>query len=161
MNEKAMTAWLGQWEVISHDAKTGKELWREKIRPNLITDDGLNMFRDALKGTVTDCKIKYVALGNDATAPANNQTTLVAEQFRKIVTSQNVDPVTAGKLYTELYIADTEANSFKCEEVAWFAGSAASATVDTGIMIARVLYSRQKSSTESWTIRRTDTMQRA
>ena len=161
MNEKAMTAWLGQWEVISHDAKTGKELWREKIRPNLITDDGLNMFRDALKGTVTDCKIKYVALGNDPTAPGNNQHILVAEQFRKVVTSQNPDPVTVGKLYTEVYLADTEANTFKCEEIGWFAGANASTTKDTGIMIARVLYSRQKSSTESWTIRRTDTMQRA
>ena len=153
--------WLGQWEIIAHDKETGKELWRDDIRPNLITDDGLDMFRDILKGDVTDGKIKYVALGNDATAPANNQTTLVAEQFRKIVTSQNVDPVTAGKLYTEVYLADTEANTFKCEEIGWFAGANASTTKDTGIMIARVLYSRQKSSTESWTIRRTDTMQRA
>ena len=161
MKEKAITAWLGQWEVIAHDVKTSRELWRDQIRPNLITDDGLNMFRDALKGTVTDCKIKYVGLGNDPTAPANNQTTLVAEQFRKVVTSQNPDPVTAGKLYTEVYIADVEANGFKCEEIGWFAGANASTTKDTGIMIARVLYSRQKSSTESWTIRRTDTMQRA
>ena len=161
MNEKALTAWLGQWEVISHDKNTGRELWRDQIRPNLITDDGLNMFRDALKGTVTDCKIKYVGLGNDATTLANDQHILVAEQFRKVVTSQNVDPVTAGKLYTEVYLADTEANEFKCEEIGWFAGTNASTTKDTGIMIARVLYSRQKSSTESWTIRRTDTMQRA
>lgn len=160
MKEKAITAWLGQWEVIATDVQ-GNELWRDQIRPNLIMDDGLNMFRDALKGTVTDCKIKYVGLGNDSTAPSNNQHILVAEQFRKVVTSQNPDPVTPGKLYTEVYIADTEANGFKCEEIGWFAGVNASTTKDTGIMIARVLYSRQKSSTESWTIRRTDTMQRA
>lgn len=161
MKEKAITAWLGQWEVIAHDKETGKELWRDQIRPNLIMDDGLDMFRDILKGDVTDGKIKYVALGNDSTAPVNNQKKLVAEQFRKVVTSQNPDPVTVGKLYTEVYISDVEANSFKCEEIGWFAGAAASTTKDTGIMIARVLYSRQKSSTESWTIRRTDTMQRA
>lgn len=160
MNEKAITAWLGQWEIVAKDAQ-GCELWRDQIRPNLIMDDGLNMFRDALKGTVTDCKIKYVALGNDPTAPTNADVKLVAEQFRKVVTSQNPDPVTAGKLYTEVYIADVEANGFKCEEIGWFAGVNASTTKDTGIMIARVLYSRQKSSTESWTIRRTDTMQRA
>lgn len=158
---RTKTNWVGQWEIIAHDKETGKELWRDQIRPNLIMDDGLNMFRDILKGDVTDGKIKYVALGNDSTAPANDQSTLVAEQFRKAVTSQNVDPVTVGKLYTELYIADTEANSFKCEEIGWFAGASATSSVDTGIMIARVLYSRQKSSTESWTIRRTDTMQRA
>ena len=159
MDEKVRTGWLGQWELEISEGGKVKEI--VPLQHNLITDAGLNMFRDALKGDVTDCQIKYVGLGNDATAPANNQTTLVAEQFRKIVTSQNVDPVTAGKLYTEVYIADTEGNDFKCEEVAWFARSAASATVDTGIMIARVLYSRQKSSTESWTFRRTDVVQRA
>lgn len=151
--------WFGKWEVIAHD-RTGKELWREEIRPNLIEDDGLNMFRDILRGTVTDGKIKYVALGNDSTAPANEHHQLVAEQFRKPVTSQNPDPITAGKLYTEVYIADTEANAFKCEEIGWFAGATATATANSGIMIARVLYSRQKLSTESWTIRRTDTIAR-
>lgn len=159
MNEKVITGWLGQWELEIRENDKIKEI--VPLRHNLITDAGLNMFRDALKGDVTDCQIKYVGLGNDATAPANGDTKLVAEQFRKIVTSQNVDPVTAGKLYTEVYIADTEANAFKCEEVAWFAGSAAAVAADSGIMIARVLYSRQKSSTESWVFRRTDTLQRA
>jgi hypothetical protein len=159
LDEKVRTGWLGQWELEIRENGQIKEI--VPLNHNLITDAGLNMFRDALKGDVTDCEIKYVGLGNDATAPANADTKLVAEQFRKIVTSQNVDPVTAGKLYTEVYIADTEANAFKTEEVAWFAGATASATVDTGICIARVLYSRQKSSTESWTFRRTDTIQRA
>lgn len=160
MNEKARTAWFGYWEVIATDKNTGQELWRDEVRPNLITDAGLNMFRDVLKGDVTDGEIKYVALGNDSTAPGNNQTTLVAEQFRKIVTSQNVDAVTPGKLYTEVYISDVEANAFKCEEIGWFAGAAAAGTANSGIMIARVLYSRQKAATESWTIRRTDTIAR-
>jgi len=155
---KENTSWLGQWEIEIRENGKIKEVI--PLKPNLITDAGLNMFRDALNGDVTDCKIKYVALGNDATAPANNQTKLVAEQFRKVVTSQDNDPVVAGKLYTELYVADTEGNDFKTEEIGWFAGAAASATVDTGIMIARILYSRQKSATESWTIRRTDTISR-
>lgn len=155
---KEISSWLGQWEIEIRENGKIKEL--VPIDHNLITDAGLNMFRDALKGDVTDCEIKYVALGSDATAPANNQTTLVAEEFRKIVTSQNVDPVTAGKLYTELYVADTEANTFKTEEIGWFAGAAASDTVDTGIMIARILYSRQKAATESWTIRRNDQLSR-
>lgn len=159
MNVKVITGWLGEWELEIREGGQVKEI--VPLTHNLITDAGLNMFRDILKGDVTDGKIKYVGLGNDATAPANSQADLVAEQFRKIVTSQNVDPVTAGKLYTEVYIADTEANAFKCEEMAWFAGAAASGTADSGIMIARVLYSRQKSSTESWTFRRTDTVQRA
>ena len=158
MNEVINSNWLGQWELEIRENNQIKEL--VLLTHNLITDAGLNMFRDALKGDVTDCEIKYVALGSDATAPANDQTALVAEEFRKVVTSQNVDPITAGKLYTELYVADTEGNSFKTEEIGWFAGVGATATVNTGICIARILYSRQKASTESWTVRRTDQISR-
>lgn len=155
---KENTSWLGQWEIEIRENGNIKEVI--PFKQNLITDAGLNMFRDALNGDITDCKIKYVALGNNATAPANDQTQLIAEQFRKAVTSQNNDPVTQGKLYTELYVADTEGNDFKCEEIGWFAGVAAGPGANTGIMIARILYSRQKSATESWTIRRTDTISR-
>jgi len=158
LKENIISNWLGQWEIeISENGRVKETV---PLKHNLITDAGLNMFRDALKGDITDMQIKYVALGNDATAPANADVQLVAEQFRKVVTSANVDPVTAGKLYTELYIADTEANAFKCEEIGWFAGVGATATVNMGICIARVLYSRQKASTESWTLRRTDTISR-
>lgn len=155
---KVDTNWLGQWEIEIKENGKIKEIL--PLKHNLLTDAGLNMFRDGLKGDITDMQIKYVALGNNATAPADSDTKLIAEQFRKIATSRDVDPVTPGKLYTELYIADTEANAFKCEEIGWFAGVAASATADTGICIARILYSRQKLATESWTIRRTDTLSR-
>ena len=155
---KETSNWLGQWELEIRENGNLKEI--VSLAHNLITDAGLNMFRDALKGDITDMQIKYVALGNGATAPANADVQLVAEQFRKVVTSANVDPVTAGKLYTELYAADTEANAFKTEEIGWFAGVGATATVNTGICIARILYSRQKYSTESWTLRRTDTISR-
>lgn len=155
---REISKWLGQWEIEIRENRKIKEV--APLQHNLITDAGLNMFRDALKGDVADCEIKYVALGNGAAAPANADTTLVAEQFRKEVTSAVVDPVTAGKLYTELYVSDTEGISFKCEEIGWFAGAGAAADIDTGIMIARILYSRQKANTESWTIRRTDTVSR-
>ena len=155
---KETSNWLGQWEIEIRESGEIKEV--TGLTRNLITDAGLNMFRDALKGDIADMHIKYVALGNGATAPANADTQLLSEQFRKVVTSQDVDPVMAGKLYTELYVIDTEANAFKCEEIGWFAGVGASAAVNTGICIARILYSRQKYSTESWTVRRTDQISR-
>jgi hypothetical protein len=160
MDHQAVAKWIGQWELVITDTKTGKVKSTEVIKPNLITDAGLNMMRDLLRGTITDGKIKYVALGDGATAPAVGQTKLVNERFRKIVTSQNPDAVTAGKLYTEVYISDVEGNGFTCEEMGWFAGAGASGSTDSGIMVARVLYSKEKSATESWTIRRTDTIAR-
>lgn len=159
LNIEAVTGWLGQWEVVITDQDGNVET--TGIRPNLITDAGLNLFRDLLSGAVTDGEIKYVALGSGNAAPANGQTGLISEQFRKLVTYQDNDPITPGRLITELYVTDAEANGFKTEEIGWFAGSAAAAGANTGVMIARVLFSRQKNSLESWTIRRIDTIGRA
>lgn len=156
--EKALLGWLGKWEMIIRD-RAGNIIERTGLRPNLITDAGLNMFRDLLSGAITDGEIKYVALGSGSTAPANDQTQLVAEEFRKLVTSQT-NQAAAGELETILFVADSEANTFTTEEIGWFAGAAASATANTGIMIARVLYSRAKTNMESWTIRRLDKVTR-
>lgn len=156
--EKALHGWLGKWEIIIQD-RAGNIIECTGLRPNLITDVGLNMLRDALSGAIADGEIKYVALGSGNTAPANGQTQLVTEEFRKAVTSQ-ANQATAGELETILFVADTEANTFTTEEIGWFAGTAASGTADTGVMIARVLYSRAKTNLESWTIRRLDQIKR-
>lgn len=156
---KEISGWLGRYEIIIRDLD-GNIIERTGLRQNLITDAGLNMFRDLLSGAITDGEIKYVGLGSGATAPASGQTRLTTEQFRKLVTSQT-NGTAAGELETLVYIADTEANSFRCEEIGWFAGATAGAGANTGIMVARVLYSRQKTNLESWTIRRVDTIGRA
>lgn len=153
------SGWLGEWEVVIRD-KDGNIIERTGIVPNLITDDGLDMFRDLLHSTITDGGIKYIALGSGTTVPANSDHQLASEQFRKLTTVQTNDATIAGKLVTELYVADTDANSFKTEEIGWFAGSGATATANSGILIARVLYSRQKNNLESWTIHRVDTIGR-
>ena len=150
---------MGAFEVI-HKNKNNEIIKIEKLRPNLITDAGLNLLRDALKGEVTDIEIKYVALGSNSTAPAVDQTILISEEFRKEVTEQINDPLTAGKLYTEVYIADAEANDFEINEIGWFAGSATSSTINTGTLIARVLYNFQKDNATSMIIRRVDTFKR-
>lgn len=155
---KDISSWIGQWALEIRE--NGKVKDCILLTHNLLTDEGLNMFRDALRGGISDLEIKYVALGNGSASPLNADTQLLAEQFRKGVTAQDVDPIIAGKLYTELYISDMEANDFKCEEIGWFAGVGATMTVNSGICIARILYSRQKYSTESWTIRRTDSISR-
>ncbi len=121
---------------------------------NLITTVGLNMVRDGLYGDVSDLEVKYFALGSDSTAPTIGDTTLGTETFRKIRTSQS-KPGNGQSKFT-LYIAPGEAIG-AIEEFGWFAGAAAGAGADTGIMIARVLYSRVKTALESITIERTDT----
>jgi len=153
------TGWLGEWEIIIRD-RCGNVIERTGLRPNLIMDAGLNMFADLLAGTITDGEIKYVALGSGSAPSTLDMAKLADEKWRKLVTYQQKDPATPGVLYTELFVSDDEANDFHCQEIGWFAGSGATGTKDSGIMIARVLYNRQKTNLESWTIRRTDTIRR-
>ncbi len=126
---------------------------------NMVMNCAKNMMRDGLKGTVTDFKIKYVALGSSTTAVANTQTQLGSEQFRKAVTQQSAGGT--GVLTTTSYIASYEGNSFTIEEIGWFAGSTATASANSGVMVARVLYHRAKTNLESITITRDDTLSAA
>ncbi len=125
---------------------------------NLITTVGLSMARNFLKGTIADGQIKYMAMGSDSTVPALADTTLGTETFRKANTAQ----VTSGDdaLITTTYVSPSE-NAVQIEEIGWFAGAAAGAGADSGIMISRVLYSRLKTTLESVQVVRTDTIQEA
>ncbi len=123
---------------------------------NLVMTVGKNMFRDSLKGAVGDLQIKRLAIGGSSTAPAVGQTTLVSEFFRKAITSQ-VDGAT-GVLVSTTWVGPYEANTPKIEELGWFAGVLATDSEDSGIMVSRTLYSRQKTVLESLQIERTDTI---
>lgn len=122
---------------------------------NLITTVGLNMVRDGFYGDVVDFEIKYLAVGDDDTAPALADTTLGNEVFRKATTSHS-KPADAQHKHT-VYIAPAEAVGV-IEELGWFAGAAAGAGADSGIMISRILYSRTKTALESIQVERTDTI---
>ncbi len=113
-----------------------------------LTDSGRNLVRDARRGLVTDLKIKYVAIGTSSTAPAAGQTQLLAEVFRKPVTSMASAPPTGQETFT-LYLSPGDAVSIGIQEVGWFAGSTATATANSGVMVARGLYAHTKLSSES------------
>lgn len=137
---------------------------------NQITDVGRNLMADALAeqdnvgASVTSFRIRYVSLGSDAASIlplAASNTTLGAEKFRKAPAS-TARPST-GQRTTTAYIAPAEACSsggtgtnFTIQEIGFHAGVSATATTDSGIMVARVLYTRAKSASESLQIVRTD-----
>jgi len=144
--------WDGDVSITVKD-KWGNpiEVWRKH---NMIMDLGKNMIRDVLSGATSDGKIKYIALGDNVAALASNQTTLGDELFRKATTTQS--STVTGQIVTTNFIDTTEATSFTIQEIGWFAGPLASSSANTGIMVARILYSRAKSSSESLVVDRTD-----
>lgn len=124
---------------------------------NLIVNTGKNHFRDVLSGAVVDGEIKALAWGLSNTAPNISQTRLVTESGRKQVTNQR-NGASVGQLITTVYIAPTEGN-VSIRELGWFAGPSTSfVTPNTGTMIARVLYTRDKNQLESIQVDRTDTI---
>lgn len=125
---------------------------------NLITDAGLNYVRDLLDGSINQpTQIQYIALGSSITAPAAADVKLGNEFFRKAVTKQDL-PGT-GQVSSTCYVAPYESNQ-QIEEIGVYAGPNATATVDTGVLVARVLWSHLKTELESLQIVRTDTISR-
>lgn len=146
--------WQGKVRIIACNLDGSVKDVTEIDLINKINDLDLNMMRDALKGTVIDLKLKHMGWGNDNTAPVAGDTKLGDEFGRKQVTKQE-DGAT-GILVTTTYIAPYEGNDKKIEELAWFAGVDATDTKDSGILVGRVLYSRQKTELESLQCERTD-----
>jgi hypothetical protein len=123
---------------------------------NLVMNAAKNAYAGFLSaGIPVDLTIRYMGVGSSNTAVAATQTQLVSEQFRQQVTVQAAG--STGVMVTTTYISPFNCNAFTTQELAWFAGPLATVTANSGLMIARVLYSHAKTSLESITVTRTDT----
>lgn len=159
--------WDGYGDILVFDESDPDDPHRLTERyewHNQICDTGRNLIADILGArTTTGLNISYVALGSDngtITPVATTNTQLGAEQFRKAYTSSARSATGANQ--TIGYIAPNEACSsggtgtnFTINEIGWFAGAATS-TANSGILVARILYTRAKAQTESLQITRTD-----
>jgi len=115
------------------------------------TTAGLNALRDANSGA-TNPKVFYIALGDDATAVSTSHTKLINERFRKAITTYATGAT--GIITAQIYVEPTEAVGITVREVGVFVGSTASSAANTGIMLARMLYSPEhtKLGTENMVI---------
>lgn len=119
---------------------------------NMITTLGLNTLIATLRGE--SAEINYVAWGNGNTAPALSDVALDNETGRKQITKAEAGD--DGENITTCYLAPYEANG-QIEEIGWFVGG--TAVTDSGTLIARVLYSHEKTDSESILIERTDAIE--
>jgi len=111
-----------------------------------ITTVGKNLIRDGLSNANKPL-ISYVALGTDSTAPSAGDTALKAEAFRKAVTSYTNG--STGEILVNMYLSPADAVGLVIAEVGFFGGSSASTTANSGVLLARGLYSHTHVNTES------------
>ena len=149
-----ISGWLGEYDILIK-CKDGT-IERQHIK-NRITNAGLNMIRDGLKGDIYDIELKYLALGTSDIAIDDTQTQLGTEGFRTAFVSQTTPQM--GQLQSTALVLDTEA-VINIREIGIFAGSGATGTANSGIMVSRILWSRDKTNLESIQFVRTDTIGR-
>lgn len=113
-----------------------------------LTNAYANLRRDAALDGTTDTRIYYLAIGTNNTAPSASDTQLHAEVFRKAITASEAGAAAGEGIFT-LYLAPQEAIGVAIAEVGWFAGSSASAAANSGVLVARGLYSHTKTANES------------
>lgn len=130
-------------------------------KENLIMTRFFNYDSLPIVGTNTadDVKFKHCGIGDDNTAPTSTDTTLGNEVYRVALAYQVTDG--AGEAISEFYITDTEFSG-DIEELGIFSGNSsddwnAGAGADTGELLAHILWSHTKTTSEEILIQRTDT----
>ncbi len=167
--------WMTNVKVVVKDLD-GNILEIKELH-NLIPTISLNKVRDFWYGTITDGKIRSMAVGRDNTVPALTDTALGQETFRKAITTYTL-PGDA-QLKSMTYISPNEAVGL-IEEIGWFVNFAAddfllaetgdAVLMETGdhlildgagVLFSRVLYNKTKTDLESLQVERTDTIREA
>jgi hypothetical protein len=156
INVGEKTKWMGTWNIKVLDKNT-KEILEEIEIQNRIMDAALDELAEVFLGTAPDLQVEYLGLGTSNTPLTNTQTMLVSEIFRAPYISQ--DKTGVGEITTTFYVIDIEAVA-QIEEIGIFAGSGATVTKDSGKMISRILWSRNKTSNEEIHFTRKDSLSR-
>lgn len=136
--------WQGKFIIKTKDGT--------EIINNKVMDTALSRLVKALSGN-SDIQIKYLALGTSDTPVTISDTKLGNEIFRTLVSNQELTGV--GELTTDFVILDNEAVG-SIREMGIFGGSTATSAANSGILISRILWSKEKTNSEEINIKRID-----
>lgn len=132
----------GKLTVQVHNAYDGR-LLREEVIDNLVVDTGYALMASILAGRAD--KPSTIALGTSGTAASVGQTALVAEVYRKGISSANVNGKQVS-FYT--FIASTQGNGFTFLEAGLFSSS----TMFARTVFSSIAKTSAISITITWTI---------
>lgn len=124
---------------------------------NRITDRALNEIMKVLQGENTDMELKYLALGTSNAPIQDTDIQLGNEIFRTQFQSKELTGI--GVLESVAIVLPAEAVG-TIEEIGIFGGSTATEEPNTGIMISRILWHREKTSLEELQFTRIDSISR-
>ncbi|QOR34446.1 hypothetical protein IMX26_13240 [Clostridium sp. 'deep sea'] len=127
----------------------------EEVGEVMVTTNALNLLRDALNGDSVNAEINYIAIGDDTTAVTGNETQLGNELKRVPITSRSKS--NDGVLDTVAELLDSD-GAYNIREVGFIAGG--TDTVNSGTLISRVIYSKDKTTLESLRFNAKNTIKR-
>lgn len=148
--------WQGIFKIKVFNKDTGK--FEEETINNRIMDVALSELIGTLNNVAPDLELKFLALGISNIPITDNQTQLGNEIFRTQYATR--ETTNNSELTSSFSVLDTEAVG-QIEEIGIFAGATATSTVNTGTMISRILWSKNKTSQEEIQFTRIDRMVRA
>ena len=136
----------GVYTFTLENIETGEK--RVIVKENLIPTAGRAFIASRLAqvGSPQDIKVNYTALGTGVTAPANGDTQLQTETYRKAVASATSSGATS--YFTAFYTAPEVTGTFK--EAGMFINGSAGA--NTGTLFSRVAVDITKTNLETLTI---------
>lgn len=146
------------------------KILEQTILKNTITNLLFNLYRDALDGglgNIDDLEIRRLAIGNDdgTILPLAVTNVALGNEIFRIDNILAKDATVTGRFDVSFYLAPSEAVGW-IRELGWYSGVAAAvwgggAGKDTGTLMARVFWERNKTIVESVQFERIDTIEEA
>jgi len=130
---------------------------KKEVIKNRVMNAALDELIKVLQGQSTDLEIKYLALGTSNTPVTDSDTQLGNEIFRTPYTTR--EKTNTGEITHKFVVLDTEAVG-QIEEIGIFGGSTATSDPNTGVLISRILWSRNKTNSEEINFTRIDRITR-
>lgn len=149
MNIEEAAGWKGRFFIEVFENGVKKD---ETTIENRLTNLALNLMRNALYGdTGLAFNVNYLATGSSAAAVDDTDTQLTAENFR--VAIPTLTKTATGILDTVTWLLAAD-GAITIREIGVFINGTAAA--NSGTMLSRILYTRDKTALESIRIGRTD-----
>lgn len=126
----------------------GPVVERQTVK-NLVVDSGLNLIRDRI-ATTASAYATHLAVGTGSTAVAANQTTLVTEVFRNLLT-QTITSTTKQAQF-KLYLAANEANTNTLREIGLFTAASGGTMICRALLASPITKNSSTTVTFTWTL---------